>query len=501
MIVSCEAIREAEERLFEAGVEAEPLMEDAGWGCANAIRQFCPRPGLAVLFIGRGNNGGDALVVGRHLRSWGWHVTVQLAAEPEEMTDLSGRKLAEFEAEEEFSGNAETLSGPVIAIDGLLGIGARGPLRGEIGALARDLNEFRKREHAQTFAIDIPSGVDGDNGEPYEGAVVADVTLSISAVKSGLVSDRAIDHVGRIVQIPMPEIASEIHGVEESTFVSSPDWVAAQIPRRSFSTHKGQAGRVAIIAGSPGLTGAARLSGLGALRGGAGLVTVLVPESVYPIVASAAPPEVMVRPFGDFSEARAFPADVVAVGPGLGLINDSDASLLALLVEDERPLVIDADALNFLSRNLKGIDAYAPQGLRLLTPHPGELARLLGGELPSDRSRVDLARTITDSCPATLLFKGARTVVAEHGKETALNPTGHPGMASGGMGDVLTGLAAALIAQGLSPYKAGIAGSWLIGRAAEIALVAGNSSPESLSAGDVAEHLGAAFHSARSGEF
>ena len=504
MIVTCEAVQAAEKRLFESGVEAEPLMEDAGWGCACAIRQFFPRPGIAVLFVGKGNNGGDALVVGRHLRRWGWHVTARLSGEPDEITELAGRKLAEFESEEEFSGDPTAASGgALIAVDGLLGIGAKGPLRGEIGGMAEELNAFRSEEHATTFAIDLPSGIDGNSGELHGVAVVADVTLSVSAVKRGLIVDQAIDHVGRLVQIPLPEIASEIEGADETAFVSTPSWVARQLPARPFSCHKGQAGRVAIIAGSPGLTGAARLAGLGALRGGAGLVTVLVPDSVYTIVAAAAPPEVMVRPFANFDEALSFPADVVAVGPGLGpLDTEKDAaSLVRLVTEDPRPMVVDADALNCLSRRDGGIECYAPRGPRLLTPHPGELARLLGGTLSPDLSRIDLARSVVASCPVTLLFKGARTVIAEAGRETAINPTGHPGMATGGIGDVLTGLAAALIGQGLGPFEAAAAGSWLVGRAAEAALALGENSPESLAAGDLADHIGAAFHSARNGEF
>ncbi len=501
MIVTCEAVQAAEKRLFESGAEAEPLMEDAGWGCANAIRQFCPRPGLAVLFVGKGNNGGDALVVGRHLRRWGWHVQAQLAGEPEEMTDLAARKLAEFEAEEEFSGSADALSGPVIAVDGLLGIGAHGPLRGGIDEMAAEVNAFREQEHATTFAIDIPSGVDGDSGEPHPGAVVADVTLTISAVKAGLVADRALDHIGRLVLIQMPEIAEAIEEADSGAFVTDAGWIAERLPRRAFSWHKGTAGRVAIVAGSRGLTGASRLSSLGALHGGAGLVTVFADESIYEIVAASAPPEVMVRPTRDFAEVADFKADVLALGPGLGNDPRGAEALLDLMRSDARPVVIDADGLNLLSRQPGALASFSPEGPRLLTPHPGELARLLGGELPGGKSRLEIARDMVEDGSATLLFKGARSLVAERGRAIAINPTGHSGMATGGIGDVLTGLCAALIGQGMAPFDAAATGSWLIGRAAEIALLDSRSSPESLSASQIAEHLGAAFRSARAGAF
>ncbi len=476
-------------------------MEEAGWGCAGAIRQFFPRPGLAVLFVGKGNNGGDALVVGRHLRRWGWHVRARLAGEPGDMTELAARKLAEFDAEDEFSGGADAWSGPVIAVDGLLGIGARGPLRGSIRELAEELNAFREQEHATTFAIDLPSGLEGDSGEAHPGAVVADVTLTITAVKSGLVADGAIDHVGRLARIPMPEIAAVIEDRDESAFVIDASWVANRLPRRAFSWHKGRAGRVVIVAGSVGLTGAARLCALGALHGGAGLVTLFVHKTIYEIVAASAPPEVMVRPASSWDELEHFAADVVAMGPGLGAEPHDAATLSRMMGADTRPMVIDADALNLLSRETGAVARFSPRGPRLLTPHPGELARLLGERLPDGSDRIETARRVVMDSPITLLFKGARSVVAERGHPVAINSTGHPGMATGGVGDVLTGLCAALIAQGVSPFEAASAGSWLIGRAAECALARGIASSESLSAGMVAEMLGAAFDSARVGSF
>lgn len=502
MIVTCEAIQQAEKRLFDAGVEAEPLMERAGLGCADAIRQFCPWPGRAVLFVGKGNNGGDALVIGRELRRSGWQVEARLAGTPKEMTDLARQKLGEFNEEEDGENEIGPDRGiPLTLVDGLLGIGARGPLRGSIADLAREMNALRARSHGMAFAVDLPSGVDGDTGGPHEGAVVADVTLSISAIKAGLLADRALDHVGRLVQIPMPDIAAEIQGGNENVFVPDSEWLRARLPRRDFSCHKGRAGRVAIVAGSTGLTGAARLCGLGALRGGAGLVTLFVPESIYPIVAASAPAEIMVRPTSDYGELANFQADVIAIGPGLGIDPTGSAALVSLIHDDPRPVVVDADALNLLSRTTQPIDRYRPKGPRLLTPHPGEMARLLGDSADPDRERRDIARDLVERCPVTLLFKGARTVVAERGHPAALNPTGHPGMATGGIGDVLTGLCAALIAQGVSPREAAILGSWLIGRAAEVSLLQGWISPESLSAGDIAEALGAAFQSIRAGDY
>lgn len=502
MIVTCEAIQNAEKRLFLKGIAAESLMEEAGWQCARAIRQFCPHPGQALLFVGKGNNGGDALVIGRHLRQWGWRVSAQLAvSHGEELNELVSRKLDEFAAIPEPQDDLTGALGPLILVDGLLGIGAKGPLRGRIRELADALNGLRRRQHATTFAVDIPTGVDGNTGEPSEGAVQADVTLSITAIKRGLIADAALDHVGRLVHIPLSQIAAEITESDNTLGVIGPEWVAARLGRRAYSAHKGTSGRVALLVGSRGLSGAARLCGLGALRGGAGLVTMFVPESIYEIVAATAPAELMVRPSRNFEEVHDFPADVLALGPGLGTDPGQADNLLSLIQKDPRPLLIDADGLNLLSRQQGALASLTPHGPRLLTPHPGELARLLGGALPAGKTRVEIARETAAAHSITLLFKGARSVIAEQGKTCLLNPTGHPAMATGGIGDVLTGLCAALIGQGMSLYDAAATGSWLIGRAAEIALLDQSNSAESLLATDIAKHLGAAFQAARSGGY
>jgi NAD(P)H-hydrate epimerase len=256
--------------------------------------------------------------------------------------------------------------------------------------------------------------------------------------------------------------------------------------------HKGQAGRVAVIAGSRGFLGAAVLAASGALRGGAGLVTLGVKEDQYPLMAALVPAEIMVRPVRDYGELLRDPFDAIALGPGLGLEREDE--VLALLSRADIPIVVDADALNMLGR--RGFDALKKNTApRLLTPHPGEMSRL-AAHFPGWKglSRAALAREFTAAFPhATLLLKGARTLVAAAGQPLSFNSTGNPGMATGGMGDVLTGVCAALAAQGVKLYDAACLGAWLSGRAAERALSGGASSQESLAAGDVLHHLGGAF--------
>lgn len=487
MLVTCSEMSEAERLFFSGDRSPEPWMDEAGRLCAAAILDFFPTAARAKVFCGRGNNGGDALVVARWLKREGWRVEVNLSDGVEGLSPLARRKFGEWE-EEPLPSRSVTGVGieglPLVLLDGLVGIGAKGELRGTLRELAITMNATRRRESGTTFAIDLPSGYDADLGVAGPNAVVADVTLAITAAKTGFVADGAENTVGRIVEIPLGIPLTSGDASRRCLFPSN---LRPRLPRRDFNTHKSDAGRVVIVAGSKGLTGAAVLSALGASHGGAGLVTVCVPDEIYGIVAAKAPPEVMVRPYRDASEIRGLSADVFAVGPGLG------AALLPgieeFLIKEPRPLVIDADALNALARRPGGIPPFA--GPRLLTPHPGEMARLTAGA--TDESRAAIARRFAEDHGITLLLKGARTVVASPGRPLEFNTTGHPGMASGGMGDVLTGLCAAIIGQGLDPHDAACLGSWLLGRAAELARRDLGLAAESVTAPLVADRLGSAL--------
>lgn len=481
MLASCAEIIEAERRLFSSGVDPEPFMDEAGRLCTEAISHFFPVPAHAEVFCGKGNNGGDALVVARLLKRAGWAVTLHCTHPSREMSPLSQKKLAEWEAE---PASSARVSNRTILVDGLLGIGAKGNLRSEILEAARQINGLRQDRFATCFAIDIPSGLDADSGIPCPEAVIADFTLSITVPKIGFVADSAINHLGRIVEIPLD---IPVEGADESRRFLFPSNLRPRLVRRNFDTHKGIAGRVTILAGSRGLTGAATLSALGASRSGAGLVTVCVPDSIYPLVVSQAPPEIMVKPIQSFSEVSDLKTDAFVIGPGLG--TDLSPDLLEFLFEDPRPIIVDADALNALAKNPARLPTLP--GRRLLTPHPGEMQRLTG--LPPDADRARLATRFSEEWGVTLLLKGARTIIATDGQILEFNTTGHPGMASGGMGDVLTGVCAALVAGGHSLHDAACLGSWLLGRAAELTVNHRQIAAESISAPMVAESLGAAL--------
>ena len=306
--------------------------------------------------------------------------------------------------------------------------------------------------------------------------------------QKGLVADRATNFVGRLEIVTL----ADLHAIENESdgIVATANSLRGLLPPRAFDVHKNQFGRIGIVAGSKGFTGAAFMCSLGALRGGAGLVELFVPEEIYPMVAAAAAPEAMVKSVTSYRSLLDEPVDVWAVGPGLG--KSQAAELLELIERAEKPMVVDADGLNILAGKPETLSRCA--GPRLLTPHPGEMKRLFPA---TEKSRAETVTKFCDKYPATLLLKGSRTIVGERNRPHSFNTTGNPGMATGGMGDVLTGVCAALIGQGLPLYDAARVGAWVCGRAAEMAIFIGNASQESLLPRDLLDHLGAAFNDLR----
>lgn len=492
MVVTCQQMREAEEAAFAGGVSAAQLMDEAGAGIAKVVRQFFPEPAHVVLYLGKGNNAGDALVAGRHLSEAGWTIHARLAFPAEDFKELPARhwKSLRDQLNTPDAADIRYLRGPVLLVDGLVGIGVTGALRGPLADVTREMNELRRTRHAFTVALDIPSGLDSETGEPNDPCVQADLTVTIAHAKDMLLADAATSAVGRLAIVPLR--ALEDATGDSSRRVLTAEALLPALPQRSFDFHKGQAGRVGIIAGSRGFLGAAALASSGALRGGAGLVTLLVKEDAYPLMISQTPPEVMVKAVKNYREILNLNFDALAIGPGLG--SEHEDEVMEVIRLSAVPAVLDADALNMIAR--RGFEVLSQnQTPRLLTPHPGEMARLAkNAPLWEDLDRAATALEFSRQFPQhTLLLKGSRTVIASAHHPISFNSTGHPGMASGGMGDSLTGLCAALLAQKVSAYDAACLGAWLSGRAAELALRHGAGSQESCSATDVLSHLGAAF--------
>ena len=514
-------MRAAEEAAFAGGVQVEALMNKAGAGVAHAVMKFFPKAGRCIIFAGKGHNAGDALFAAQCLERCGWEIEVRLAFKEADCSDLTSKKLADLcrrppeivgaapskkanadlapilvelsagatqqvhtvhnsTATEACLGNAA----PLVILDGLLGVGAKPPLREPIRAACRAINQLRTTKRAYVFAVDLPTGLDTDSGKADRDCVVADFTVTIGYAKPGLVADGALNYVGRLEVVPLDELRPPETKPKE--IVASPTVFRALIPRRKYNSYKNQFGRIGVIAGSKGFVGAALMASQGALRAGAGLVEVFIPEEIYEIVAGAAFMEAMVKPIASYHHLLKEKADVWAIGPGLGKSHAAD--ILELVEKMKQPMVLDADGLNIVSEKTSVLRRC--KGKRLLTPHPGEMKRLF----PEDQeSRAKTATKFCDRFPVTLLLKGSRTIVAERGRPLSYNTTGNPGMATGGMGDVLTGVCAGLLGQGLSPYDAGRVGAWLCGRAAEIAIFNGNQSEQSLLPRDVLDHIGDAF--------
>lgn len=459
-------------------------MEEAGAGMARSIAKFFPRPGRCIVFAGKGNNAGDALVAARWLAAVGWAIETRLSYPENELSELARKQLGALRDRK----SGPRGRGPLVLLDGLLGLGARPPLREPLRGACRELNE-RRAAAAAVFAIDLPTGLEGDSGAADEDCVVADFTLTVGFAKRGLVADEALDFVGRLEVIPLAALRATD---EISAELAIPESLRDLLPRRKFSAYKNQFGRIGIVAGSRGFSGAVVLCSSGALRAGAGLVELFVPEEIYQVVAVAAAPEVMVKSVKSYADLLAEPIDVWALGPGLG--KKRAAEILALMRDAEQPMVIDADGLNILAGEMTTLKKM--RGPRLLTPHPGEMKRLFPVE---KTSRAEWATKFCRRYEATLLLKGSRTIVAERACPLSYNTTGTPGMATGGMGDVLTGVCAGLLGAELSPNESARLGAWACGRAAELALSAGTASEESLLPSDVLAHLGAAFRDLRAG--
>jgi hydroxyethylthiazole kinase-like uncharacterized protein yjeF len=506
-LATAEEMRRADRRMTEQyGLPSSVLMENAGRGAVDALERILrPTAGRRVVVVcGRGNNGGDGLVAARHLLARGARVAVWLAGRAEEVRGDARVNLdawragGEAVAEVAEPGGAgldrlrASLAGADVVVDALLGTGVRGPATGAVAGAIEAVNAAMR----PVCALDLPSGLPSD-GEPPAGAVVrAALTVTFGLPKLGLVVPPGVELAGRIEIVDLGVPRSWL-GQGSRTALLEPSDIGGLLPPRPIDAHKGRYGHLLVVAGSLGKTGAAALACLGALRAGTGLVTCAVPASQQPVVAARvaeamteALPETAARTFSAKAVERLLELlarmDAGALGPGVGLDLETQAAVRELVRQAERPLVVDADALTALVGRLAVLrDAAAP---RALTPHPGEAARLLGVEVPEVQAdRLGAARRLAAETGAVVALKGARTVVAGPDGEAAVNPTGNPGMASGGTGDVLTGVAGGLLAQGLRPVPALRAAVYLHGLAGDLAAEARGVA--GLVAGDVADAL------------
>lgn len=487
----------------EYGVPSLDLMEHAGAGVVEFLSsRYGPLRGKGIAIIcGKGNNGGDGLVVARLLIKQGVEARTLLLSNPE---TLQGDARANYDALAALSPpeivpdlaawkqTKASLAGTAIIVDALLGTGLTKPLSGFLLEVVRDLNEL---PGAARIAVDLPSGLSADTGEMIGESIAASASVTFTAPKYAHVFPPACERVGewRVVQIGTPPEALEGDRELFLELTSSEDVEWLSVPRK-MDSHKGTYGHVLIVAGSLGKTGAAALAAKSALRSGAGLVTIAAPASCVPVIASLGM-EYMTEPLPENAEgtisagaierlrALVEGKTVLAIGPGLGTGSETREAVRAIVNRYRLPMVIDADALNAFAGRMDEMETGGR--VRVLTPHPGEMSRLAGIETAEiQKRRVEVAREFAMHHQAQLVLKGSRTLVASPGGQVAVNPTGNPGMASGGTGDCLTGLIAGFLAQfaarnvvevvRAAVYVHGLAGDLAASVVGEASLIAGD---------------------------
>ncbi len=481
-VLDNDAMREADRHTIEdLGVPSIVLMEHAATGVVDALRERFPEARRILVACGPGNNGGDGLSVARHLADGGHEVELLLLADP---ARLHGDAALEWKLAERFDVPRSVVDGddlaaldhalgspPDVIVDAMLGTGLDRPLGGRFAEVVRRLGATG----TPVVAVDVPTGLSGSSSGVPGPVLDADLTVTFAALKRCHVLPPACLSCGQVAVVDIGIPRAVVERDARVWWVEAAD-VALQLPARPVDGHKGRFGHLAILAGSAGRGGAVALAARAAIVAGAGLVTMAVPDPIAPVVDAAcleamtlglpadgdgavAVIDALIRQLERFS--------AVAIGPGLGTSDGARTALEALLDRWSGPLILDADALNLVAGRPERLAGR--EGPTVLTPHPGELGRLIGrstDDVVADR--IAAAREAARRADAVVVAKSYRTVITAPDDQAWVNPTGDAHLGSGGSGDVLTGLVAGLAAQGLDLDRAAIVACWLHGRAAEL---------------------------------
>ncbi len=461
--------------ILEDGVPSDVLMERAGAGVAMTVESRFPKGSRVVCLVGKGNNGGDARVAARLLEKTGYRCTLCTTFD------------------------AEAVSTADVIVDGLLGTGTRAPLSPELTDTITRVNAC----HKPVIAIDIPSGLDASTGNSCGAVIHAVCTVTMGLPKLGLYLGAGSECAGEIIVVDIGIRPERIDAMAISTDVMTEINIVPLLPKRPLNAHKGDFGHVLVVAGSSGKMGAGILASRGALRSGAGLVTYALSETAFEKFDHSLP-EVMIETLPDHRGGVLHPdciprldellggKSAVVLGPGIGASPETAQVVHHLLQAVRVPMVIDADALNCMSRHPDWMPLLRDR--HVLTPHPGEMARLVQKTTTAiQEDRIEIARQFVEGRAATLVLKGHHSLVASK-TGISVNPTGNPGMATAGMGDVLSGIIGGLLSQGLVPEAAASCGVFLHGLAGD--MMGG----QGLLASDVANAVPQAIHAVQTGE-
>lgn len=466
------------------------LMENAGRGVVDMMHtHFGPLAGKSVIILcGKGNNGGDGFVIGRHLSNQGADVTVVLLGASRELKgdartnfdivrNLAGKpgtdpmlRVYEWQSKQKFA----MLPKSDFIVDALFGTGFSGAVSG----IYKDAIDWINGSPGKRISVDIPSGVNSDDGSVANVAVGADLTVTMGLRKTGLTVGKGMSCTGRVEVVDIGISSQDLLPSIQRTFLVGISDIAISLPRRSIFSHKHSVGKIFVLAGSRGLTGAAAMTASSAMRAGAGTVILGTPVSVYPILAKKLT-EVMVDPLSEtpdgtlsmlgYDKARDHIrwSDLLIMGPGLSRNPETHELVRRIVRESDKPMLIDADGLNALAEDISALKRHRSKEV-IITPHTGELSRLTGiSSEEIELNRVEIARQTARQFKLTLVLKGAPTVTASENGKIFINSTGNPGMATAGTGDVLSGIIGGLWGQGMERTGAAYAGVFVHGRAGD----------------------------------
>ena len=472
--------RAADIRQLEAAARNQPLMERAGWAAADLAARL-HREGPILILAGPGNNGGDAYVAARHLRARGLEIALVALGDPEQSpADASQARQRYLEAGGTLLAAIPDTGPWGLVMDGLFGIGLQRPLAGDYASAVAQANALASRDRCPLLALDCPSGLDGDTGAAPGPTIDASHTLTFIAQKPGLLTLEGPDHCGQVALADLE--------LNAPALLPAPGWTVGKemfspwLQPRRRNSHKGSYGSVGILGGAPGMTGAALLAGRAALLLGSGRVFVGLADPKAPAL-DPLQAELMLRPAATLFAA---PLTALAVGPGLGQTAEAGA-LLEQALSTRLPLVLDADGLNLLAADPTLAPALCSRSApALLTPHPAEAARLLDSDLAAiQNDRIGAATAIARQYGSWVALKGAGTVIAAPDGRWWINTSGNPGQAAAGQGDILTGMAVSLLAQGWPP-EAALTGAVHLHGAAADHLVQNGTGPAGLTASETA---------------